>query len=113
MMSRLCSASGSRTRVADKGTPNQEIGQTAESEKVPHQPPSQSLGILESFKSWCCLSSSRKPSRTSPMCALNLWGARLDSKTPEDKVSTSDFLLPFREIATIHVRISWPVLQFL
>ena len=47
------------------------------------------------------------------MCALNLWGARLDSKTPEDKVSTSDFLLPFREIATIHVRISWPVLQFL
>lgn len=49
MMSRLCSASGSRTRVADKGTPNQEIGQTAESEKVPHQPPSQSLGILESL----------------------------------------------------------------
>ena len=60
-----------------------------------------------------CLSSSRKPSQTSPMCALNLWGAWLDSKIPEDKVSTSDFLLSFREIETIHVRVSWPVLQSL
>lgn len=82
------------------------------SPSVSSKTPTTLLCILESFMSWHSLSSFRKPSQTS-MCALNLWGAWLDSKIPEDKVSTSDFLLSSREIATIHVRVSWPVLQSL
>lgn len=34
----------------------------------------------------------------------------LDFKVPEDKVATSNLLLSFREIVTVHVRISWPLL---